>query len=145
MEHAIRKKNEYSWALPEAEVNAYLLKVVKTHQGGEQAAWRRLVLARVDFQDRAALLSLHYQWGPMVLSQQMTLLPPDKDSGISSWKIQSFTLGKLPIPGVLRSRAAQLLLEAFGAFERDLYVLRFVSEIHLDDKKAYLVNRRKPV
>lgn len=145
MEHAVRKQKEYYWTIPEEQVNAYLAEVVKKHQGSMDKSWRRLVLSRVDFLHDSLLLTLHYQWGPITLSQQLKLARPVQETSSPSWKIQSFHLGKLPIPGVLRSRAADVLLNAFGAFERDLFVLRFVSEIHLDDEKAYLVNRRKPV
>jgi len=141
MDHAVRKGREQYWTISEGAANAYLHAVVEQHGKDKADSWRRLVLARVDFQDQAVRLTLHHKRGPMVLSQQLDLTHEEG----SGWTLQALHLGKLPIPPVVRDRAAAVILKAFSAFERDIYVLRNVSEVHLDNEKAYLVNRRNPV
>ena len=99
MEHAVRKKNEYSWTVREGDANAYLSAVVQEHELHRKGSWRRLVLARVDFQDGAALLTLHHQWGPVVLSQQINLSPPKTGEPSSLLADSVLCFGQASHPG----------------------------------------------
>ena len=146
MEHAVRRGNENYWTVPEGAANAYLAAVIERHdKESSDEAWRRLVFAQVDFRSAVVRLTLHHQWGPITLSQQLDLKPVESPEGGIGWTLTSFQVGRLPIPPMLRDQAARAVYRAFTAFERDLYILQGVTELHFDNEKAYLVNRRKSV